>query len=103
MKTGVTTSVIIHANDKKRKEIQIKKSNARSKRAKICVDCESNEEGFCKKHNAWCGRVNYICLGIKNPYEYKIPKGNSKKGISKKKHQKLKKKKKFNKGARNST
>lgn len=44
-----------------------KKDAQKKKRAKVCIDCESNQEGYCIKHKAWCGKVNYICLGIKNP------------------------------------
>ncbi|GAA0695914.1 MULTISPECIES: hypothetical protein [Clostridium] len=74
-KTGTSMSNIIvtkKATDKRM--IEIKKSNARKKRAAICIECESNNDGYCKKYSEWCGRVNYICLGIKDPYEYKIPK-----------------------------
>lgn len=46
---------------------------AKVKRAKICISCKDNNEGFCMKHKEWCYKVNYICLGIKNPYEYIMP------------------------------
>jgi hypothetical protein len=52
----------------------LKKDYQKKKRAKTCIGCESNQEGYCNKHKNWCGKVNYICLGIKNPYEYKPPK-----------------------------
>ena len=74
-KTGISMSNIIvtqKAIDKKK--IQVKKSSERKKRATICIECDKNNEGYCTKHSAWCGKVNYICLGIKDPYEYKIPK-----------------------------
>lgn len=91
-KTG--TSMNIEVNKKmlerleKKKLIQYKKSSARNSRAKICIECEYNNEGYCSKHKAWCGRVNYICLGIKDPYEYKMPKSKTpvKKKKKKKKH-----------------
>lgn len=70
-----------------KRKIEIKKSNARNKRATICIECESNNEGYCNKHSAWCGKVNYLCLGIKNPYEYKMPKA-KKTTPSKKKNKK---------------
>nr|DAE48195.1 MAG TPA: hypothetical protein [Caudoviricetes sp.] len=71
MKTGVNTGTIIHVENTPIIKRANKKSVLRNKRAKICIDCKDNEEGFCKKHKGWCGRVNYICLGIKDPYEYK--------------------------------
>lgn len=74
MKTGVNTGTIIHVENSPIMKKAYKKSTSRQKRAKICIDCKSNKEGYCSKHNNWCGKVNYICLGIKNPYEYKAPK-----------------------------
>lgn len=64
----------------------LKKDYQKKKRAKTCIDCESNQEGYCNKHKNWCGKVNYICLGIKNPNQYKPPKprGKPKKKIKKK-------------------
>lgn len=79
MKTGVNTGTIIHVEDSPIMKRAFKKSASRQKRAKVCIDCSSNKDGYCNKHKAWCGKVNYICLGIKNPYEYKIPKSNKKK------------------------
>lgn len=58
-----------------------KKDKEKLERAKICIDCVKNNEGFCNKHREWCFKVNYICLGIKNPYEYIPPKAK----VSKKK------------------
>lgn len=63
---------------KKRYATTKKKDNQKLKRAKVCIDCEKNNEGFCNKYREWCFKVNYICLGIKNPYEYKMPKSNKK-------------------------
>lgn len=51
-----------------------RKDYYKKKRSKICINCESNKEGYCSKHKAWCNKVNYICLGVRNPEEYKIPK-----------------------------
>lgn len=78
-KTGTSMGrIIITSKAIDKRKIQIKKSKERKERAKICLNCKSNEEGFCKKYSSWCGRVNYICLGIKNPYEYKMPQSNNK-------------------------
>lgn len=71
MKTGVNTGTIIHVENTPIIKKAHKKSALRQKRSKVCLDCSSNQEGYCKKHNGWCGRVNYICLGIKDPYEHK--------------------------------
>lgn len=94
MKTGTSMGTIIvtkKAVDKK--VILQKKSNARKKRAEICINCSDNKEGYCNKHKSWCGRVNYICLDIKNPYEYKIPakKKSSDKSLDKPGKRKVKK------------
>ena len=89
-KTGTSMSSIIitkKAIDKKR--IEVKKANARKERAAICLKCKYNNEGYCYKYKAWCGKVNYICLGIKNPYIYKT--------LNKKKKQLYKNNNKFSK------
>ena len=72
---------LINTRSKKHYAITQKKDNQKIKRAKICIGCESNQEGYCNKHKEWCFKVNYICLGVKNPYEYKppMPKSNPKK------------------------
>lgn len=93
MKTGCNTSTIIHMENSPIMKKVVKKSTLRQKRAKICIKCESNNEGFCEKHHAWCGRANYICLGIKNPYEYKVPSKTTKKTKTIKKTKKVHKKK----------
>lgn len=63
--------IIVTQKAKEKKRINAKKSSERKKRAKICINCKYNDEGYCKKHSAWCGRVNYICLNIEDPYSYK--------------------------------
>ena len=83
MKTGVNTGTIINVKNSPIIKKANKKSLNRQKRASICIECSYNEEGFCKKYMAWAGRVNYKCLGIKDPYERKM-----KKDISFKKAQK---------------
>lgn len=65
---------LINTRSKKHYAITQKKDNQKVKRAKICIGCKSNQEGYCNKHKEWCFKVNYICLGIKDPYEYKLPK-----------------------------
>lgn len=69
MKTGTNTGIIINTRDKKHYSITKKKDEEKKKRAKICIECEFNEEGWCKKHKNWGYKVNYICLGVKDPYE----------------------------------
>lgn len=84
MKTGVSTSIIVKTRDEKHYAIMKKKDTEKKNRAKICISCDNNSDGFCSKHKEWCVKTNWICLGIKNPYEYKMPPSKKKK-ISKKK------------------
>jgi len=51
-----------------------KKDYLKRKRAKICLNCSSNKDGYCFKYKNWCSRVNYICLDIPDPEGYKFPK-----------------------------
>jgi hypothetical protein len=76
MKTGTSMGgkIIRTRRSKKNYAVIQKKNSQKIKRAKICIECESNTEGYCNKHKEWCFKVNYICLGAKNPYEYKPPK-----------------------------
>lgn len=39
----------------------IKNAEARKKRAKKCIDCIHNNEGWCTKQKTWCGRCNKNC------------------------------------------
>lgn len=95
MKTGTSMgSITVTKKAKDARIIKYKKAQARTNRAEICLECKDNAEGWCNKHKAWCGRVNYICLGIKDPYEYKVPKL---KLNNKNKNSKVKKKKSDNK------
>lgn len=89
--------IIVTEKAKEKRRILRIKSSKRQKRAAICINCNYNNEGYCNKHSAWCGRVNYICLGIKDPYEYKMP--GSKKGKNYSSDKKFTKKnnKEFNK------
>ena len=68
-KTGVSMSTIINTRSKKHYAIMAKKDNEKKKRAKICIGCEFNHNSFCRKHKENCFQVNYICLGVKNPYK----------------------------------
>lgn len=80
MKTGVNTGTIINVKNSLIIKKATKKSLNRQKRASICIECQYNEDGFCSKFMGWAGRVNYKCLGIKDPYKSKVRKNtNSKK------------------------
>lgn len=62
------------------------KDKQKINRARVCIECENNKNSYCLKHEEPCFKVNYICSGGKNPYEYKIPA---------KKHKKIKIKKQY--------
>lgn len=69
-KSGVSMGGSIeYTRSKKTKQFIEKKDNQKKKRSQICIDCKDNKEGYCNKHKNWCGKVNYICLGVKDPYE----------------------------------
>lgn len=68
MKTGVNTGTIINTRSKKHYRITKKKDEQKKNRAEICIKCRYNREGWCQKHRNWCGKVNYICAGTKDPY-----------------------------------
>lgn len=93
-KTGTSMSSIVIT---KKAIDKIKKSEEKNKRAKICIDCRCNQNGYCLEHSAMCYRVNYICLGIKDPYEYKMPKAKTSVKKKKKKNETYKKNNKFSK------
>ena len=42
---------------------RVKKQNA-----KVCLECEHNEEGFCTKYKSWCNKVNHRCNGYDMSY-----------------------------------
>ncbi|MCB2361977.1 hypothetical protein [Clostridium estertheticum] len=67
MKTG--TSMVITTRSKQHYENMRKKNSQlnsqKKKRAKICIGCENNKEGFCFKHKSWCYSVNSSCSGVK--------------------------------------
>lgn len=83
MKTGVNTGTIINVKNSSIIKKATKKSLNRQKRASICIECQYNEDGYCSKFMGWAGRVNYKCLGIKDPYERKVKKCNNSKGNKK--------------------
>lgn len=31
------------------------------KKAKICISCDFNQEGYCSKYKRWCNTVNDLC------------------------------------------
>lgn len=64
---GVSTSTIIYTKNKYRKQ----KDNLKKKNAKVCLNCESNKEGWCEKYKGWCNRVNYICNGEEMSFQEK--------------------------------
>ncbi|WP_338587717.1 hypothetical protein QIT93_05340 [Clostridium baratii] len=70
MKTGTNTGIIINTRGKKHYCITKKKDEEKKKRAKICIRCEfKGDGGWCKKYKEWGYKVNYICLGIEDPYK----------------------------------
>lgn len=75
---GVNTGTIIHTRTKKTQQLINKKDSQKRKRAKNCINCKYNKEGFCNKYNSWCHGVNYICAGTENPYECKVSNKNNK-------------------------
>lgn len=79
-KTGVNTSTIIDIRSGEHYAIMKNKDTKKIKRAKTCVDCKDNNDGYCSKHKGWCNSVNYICNGVKDPYEYKFAKTKKKGG-----------------------
>ncbi|XZH96403.1 hypothetical protein ACSW9K_08960 [Clostridium perfringens] len=50
MKTGTNTSIIINTRDSKHYRITEKKDRQKKSRAEICIECNNNEDGWCKKH-----------------------------------------------------
>lgn len=73
---------IVHTRDsKKHHEFIMKKEHVKRKRAKVCISCENNEDGFCSKHGAWCSIVNLKCIkSTEKPC--KIKKDKNTRGIS---------------------
>lgn len=57
----VVFNVIIHTRTAKVKKYEKKKNSLKEKRAKQCIDCESNKEGFCNKHLKWCSVARLQC------------------------------------------
>lgn len=96
---GASTSIIIDTRSEEQKNAYQKKGRQKNKRAKTCMNCPDNEEGFCKKYKEWCTQVNYICTGEKGPYYNTSP--IKKKGF--KKQKKKDKKKIRNKQHRDAT
>ena len=85
-KTGVSMGGSIeYTRSKKTKSFIAKKDGQKNKRAKVCLNCVDNKEGFCSKFKNWCSKVNYICAGEANPYKNTIKPINKKtsKNISK--------------------
>ena len=55
-----STSVILN------KEDYYNKANLKKKKAKVCLNCEFNKEGWCEKHKDWCRKVNSSCIKHSN-------------------------------------
>lgn len=72
-KAGVNTSTIINTRGGEHYAIMKKNDTKKKNRAKTCIDCKDNNEGYCNKHKDWGNKVNYICNGVKDPYAYKLP------------------------------
>ncbi|MGL5767611.1 MAG: hypothetical protein ACRCX8_18415 [Sarcina sp.] len=68
VKSGVSMGRIKKTRSKKDTEFFRHINNIKKKNAKICQKCESNKEGYCEKHKAWCNKVNYICNGFDSHY-----------------------------------
>ena len=47
--------------DKKRRKAINKKQSNKKKKAKVCLKCECNNEGWCTKYRQWCNKVNDRC------------------------------------------
>ena len=73
--TGVSMQGQIIDTKKKSKEQKrkyYKKVATKKKLAEVCLECESNQEGFCNKYKGWCSKVNYRCNGYEMSFsEYK--------------------------------
>lgn len=73
MKPGISMGgSVINIKTKKHYEITKTNANQKKNRAKVCIECKSNKSGYCLKYVKWCFKVNYKCLGIRNPYEERI-------------------------------
>lgn len=55
-----------------KKKFLNKIENIKKENAKVCLNCKSNIDGYCRKHNGWCGKVNYICNGYDMSYADKL-------------------------------
>ena len=73
LKSGVSMGGTIEytRSDKTKKFIRHIDS-VKKKNAKVCLDCESNKEGFCEKFKGWCSKVNYKCNGFEMSYQDKL-------------------------------
>lgn len=40
-----------------------KKQTKKKQKAKKCINCTNNINGYCKRHNSWAHAVNEICTG----------------------------------------
>jgi len=56
--TGVNTGTVIRTKTKKARVIEYNKQRKKIKRAKKCISCTYNKEGFCTTQKEWCSLVN---------------------------------------------
>lgn len=92
---------IEYTKSDKTKQFIRHKDNIKKRNAKVCIDCESNKEGYCNKFNAWCSKVNYRCNGYEMSYDEKLQLERLKSKAKKEKKTKEKIKKKTEKKKKN--
>lgn len=100
-KVGISMGgTIEYTRSDKTKQFIIRKDNIKKRNAKVCIDCESNKEGYWNKFNGWCSKVNYRCNGYEKSYDEKLQqerlkhKSNQENKLKQKKKSKKKAKKK---------
>lgn len=78
-KTGVNESTIIDIRSENHHKIVKEVDTNKKKRAKTCIECKDNKEGYCFKYKGWCNSVNYICNIFKDSHEHRpLPKNKNK-------------------------
>lgn len=61
-----------HTRTKEKQKFINKIERVKKQSAKVCIECEYNNEGYCAKHKGWCSKVNYICNGESISYQEKL-------------------------------
>ena len=91
LKSGVSMGgTIEHTRSKRTKQFIRHIDNFKKKNSKVCLNCESNKEGYCDKYKGWCGKVNYHCNGFEMSYQEKIQQDKIKKTLRKERQNKKK-------------